>query len=541
MEQKKEITIFTKPTQSGKTNDAIINPTIKNVSSGAIQIVIIPSRITLQRQLFTRFLKSGIQKDEIVLFDTGVSHNERVHSFKEILDNQKVKIIIVLGNHSGLLKLINLVLNSKKKFSMVIDEIHNFLNFKVNKEIFEIKWELFTNFANTQKTKNVPVELNMEFTFGEKIYFLMRHFTIKQFSITGTTATVSYISQCDSFHEEFKFKIQHLETPKDYISFDNIKVSNYDNFEDILKHILMNNLPKCSILSHVGRTTQEHLNAKDLFFNVLNYVYEQVLPEDFPKGVALISNTNGYQIYTSKDNHVIIKKGDVSEMWVIHNELRKNNDYIFIIGDRCISESITVQKTDEIVNCPVEHYIYVPPKKVSYSKGTQIIQKIGRMTGIDCNGNSREIHIPNSKIAISPKKEVDVKTFIENCYKIETQLQESKLTKAEYKRAVKNVQSEQKQKKETFDDFEDRFTKYKNNQNTCISRFICSLNSEMVYTQEELLELLNEAGYKYPDAILRSMSMTTPSGKFVFHIFDNNDGQFKMTQNIAQTHKKVFT
>jgi len=521
--------IKVKPPQSGKTNDAIIKPMDESIKNGRIPIIIIPSRIQLQQQLSNRInVKVGT-------FDTGSPN-----SFKNIIDAlecEEIKALVILNNVSGLKKLICFMLQKQIKkpdvtFDIIVDEAHHLFGNTSNisdDEIYVIRkgWD-----AVKYNKKVTPLTLNTT-KVGLIIWLIDLIVINKDWTISGTTATVSYITQCKLNEKlNLQFLIVKLKIPNCYIGYDSIKKQEYEDIETTFRSIINSN-NKCCIVIHAGRTNKNHEDMKDLWFKNSNN----------KKSCVIIVDKNGYTLNT-KDKCNTLKKNTIKEPWQVRLiKYTQDFNYIIFIGDQCVSESNTYQKCDKDYNLPVNHLI-ITKIPSSMSKMTSSIQKIGRIFGNDTSGkyNERTIWIPKIN---KPNKD-SLKTIIQNAFELEKSLQnigeKTSLTDINYheeERKIINKNKTTRTKRLSYTDLIDRFTNYKLG-NSNIAKFIRSLNMGYIsYSEEHLLKLLSKAGYKQPKSFLKSVTSTSGYGIQLFDITDNK-GVYIPLSEVKLAHKAVF-
>lgn len=148
---------------------------MRNIKNGILPIIIVPSRISLEKQTTQRFVdetqydeddddffsfddeddedeykelenmkknfldnSKNIKEHHIGRFDTGIPKKQRLGNPKDIMEKYKngdVRLIIVLDNSQGIKKLCSLlsyidVKHPRQSVSIIVDEIHNLLNLK---------------------------------------------------------------------------------------------------------------------------------------------------------------------------------------------------------------------------------------------------------------------------------------------------------------------------------------------------------------------------------------------------------------------------
>ena len=454
--------VYVKPPQSGKTRDAIIEPMKKSLARGRIPVVVLPSRIQLQKQTTRRLIdeQMGLTEQNIGRFDTGVRNRNSSSECVEGISKGSLRALVVLNNSSGITKLIYTMVKSEKKFDIIVDEIHGFFNMDFREPNEEPFWEKLRE----GKTIKLDPSTRMSILFG-----LIRS---KEFTFSGTTATVSYIAQSKLMKElDLVPLVVKLKTPECYLGYDQIPKKIYSgDFRDCLRSIIRNNPLGTVTMCHVDRKQETHYQVAELWID--SCLADGVSRDNI---LALVDNGDGYTLFNWAKIVKNYDKSKTSEPWKIIDTYKNKFNYthIGIFGDRCMSESNTYQKCVGDTNCPINDLVVVPFNH-SLDNMTIMIQKIGRIFGNDTiGGNRRTIWFPRGYKS-----------------RVELGLHFDELIQNECNLARVNLRAIRKRVEPKSD-------------GTKIGRFRDSLDSSRLYTRKEIITLLGE--YKYPDAMLRSL------------------------------------
>ena len=563
--------IYVKPPQSGKTQDAIIRPMEESFRQGRIPVIIIPSRIQLQKQITKRLLgefvnhnntnvekiinMTSLSSNKIGRFDTGNVGNRLSGSIEALkkLSDDSIKTFVVLNNKAGITKLLCTMAQSDKKFDIIVDEIHGFFNVSLgDTDIEELQFSINTQFWNVLEfSRNRKKQLNdrkIKLDSLERIFTLFQIIRRGNHKFSGCTATVSYISQSPLVKLlNLDPRIIQLNIPDCYYGYERIQKESYEgSYKVAINHILddiVQTNKSTTVMCHVNRKQQTHTEAA---FYWIDTCLEKGI--DKLRILAMIDNGDGYRFYDHRKNTLLIEKINVSEPWRIINKLKcKGYDVIGIFGDHCMSESNTYQKCSDDVNCPINHLIVVPFNH-SIEKMTVMIQKIGRIFGNDTLGEAtRTIWFPECEGE-------SYQTKIEKGLSLDYHIQkESTLRRVNFKRVVKlaksgrldqygNIIEQQEiQKSVNYEDLEDRFRNYLTAK-TKIAKFVRSLDStKEAYTKENIIDLLREAGYKQPQSMFISITTNNGYGSMQFFETNNYYSMFSLITEVRTVHKKVFT
>lgn len=519
-----KIPVYTKPPQSGKTQDAIIVPMSISISKGRVPVVIIPPRIQLQKQLNTRVSNSlGIGDSEIGKFDTG-SVETRLGSYKQaikLLESKKLKCFIVLNNTHGIDKLLLTMALSGHKFDVIVDEIHGFLKTppQVDNKFSEKPQEFETIIKQTNKSLR-PLNLDK---LG-RLAILIHMCKTRDFNLIGTTATVSFIAQSKIVKSlNINPTVVKIDVPECYHGWKDIPKKYYkDNYTDAIRKILKRSPLGTITMCHVGNAVKKHIEAAQNWVTLCKQ-------QGHYNTCAIIDNSEGYTIYNSDMVPFKYDKKSTTEPWVIVNKcLGKRYRFIGIFGDRCMSESNTYQKCNDEVNCPINDMI-VMPCKTSLDDMTLIIQKVGRIFGNDSNENRRTIWVVEGD---------NVK--IERGMKLDDKLQdEGQLGVVDYPSVKKSLSASNNYGKKTtnYENTEKRFMAYRKH-NTKIAMFVRSLdNSRISYAKKELLDRLSDAGYEHPEQMLNTFCT---DDNFAFYLFERELETYTWVPGILEVHRRVF-
>lgn len=532
-----EFPIFVKPPQSGKTNDAILEPMIRSIKSGRIPVVIIPSRIQLQKQLTSRIVEKvskvcDIDENSVGRFDTGNKFGKLYSSSDAVrgISGGRLKSFIVLNNIQGMTKLICTILKSDRKFDIIVDEIHGFFNVgrvEHQKVLDDVKcgfWDVYSKYRENIEHKHLKLD-------NVGIMYILFHL-IKEngHSISGTTATVSFVAQSKVLKLlDLSPNIVKLEIPDCYKGYESINKKSYEGtYKNAIESIIQNNPEGTVTMCHVGNTQESHYDAANdwIDFCLLYNVPRCSI-------LSIVDNSDGYTLYNWEKIVKNYDKSKTSEPWKLIDFYRNKCGYshIGIFGDRCMSESNTYQKCSDDINCPINDLIVIPFQH-TINNMTIMIQKIGRIFGNDTIGdNSRTIWFPLSE---------DTKTFqdkIEDGLKLDDKLQDSvKLRNVDYRKIVRQVTKQESQcitNRGKYQDLEDRFRKYRTS-TTKIARFVRGISGGIFYTKEQMLSLLTDSGYKNPEQMLHSFCKD--DGFSLYILQKNDDSMFSLLPEVEKYH-----
>lgn len=560
--------IYVKPPQSGKTQDAIIRPMEESFRQGRIPVIIIPSRIQLQKQVTKRLISEFQSQEDINVqkiidmtslspkkigrFDTGNVGNRlsgSIDALKRISDNS-VKTFVVLNNKAGMTKLLCTMAQTDKKFDIIVDEIHGFFNLSTNDtDIQELQFMTDTQFWKilnfSIQRKKILSDRKVKLDNLERIVTLFEIIRKGGHKFSGCTATVSYVAQSPLIKLlNLDPRIIKLNIPECYYGYERIQKETYEGSYKIAIGYILEDISKTgestTTMCHVNRKQEKH---KEAAFYWIDTCLEKGI--DRLRILAMIDNGDGYMFYDHRKNNLLIEKMRVSEPWRIVNTLKtKGYDVIGIFGDQCMSESNTYQKCSGDVNCPINNLIVVPFNH-SITKMTVMIQKIGRIFGNDTIGKAkRTIWFPECEGE-------SYQTKLEKGLALDYHLQkESTIRRVNFKRAAKLAKSgkldqdgniieeaESQNIHVNYDDLEDRFRNYKT-ANTKIARFVRSLdNTRDSYTKEYLIDLIEKSGYNNSSQMLHSFCT---NDNFSLYLFIKNE-YYSLIPEVKEIHKKVFT
>lgn len=453
--------IFVKPPQSGKTKDAIIEPMKKSLSLGRVPVIILPSRIQLQKQTTKRLIDEGMGLSEanIGRFDTGTRSRNDWRDALDKLSRGTLRVLIVLNNSSGMVKLLRVISKSDKLFDIIIDEIHGFFNVDYQEPNEKPFW------ANESLT-DIDVSTRMSILFG-----LLR---TREHTLSGTTATVSYVAQ-SKLMKEFDLVpiVVKLRVPDCYQGYDNIPKKIYSkSLRECLNNIIAHNPQGTITMCHVDRKQEKHYETADWWIDLC-------LANGVPRSkvLSIVDNGDGYTLFNWAKVMKKYDKSKTSEPWRLLDAYKNKFGYthIGIFGDRCMSESNTYQKCSGDINCPINDLV-VAPFNHSLDNMTIMIQKIGRIFGNDTiGGNRRTIWFPKGY-----KDKLDMGLRLDELIQ-----SECNLAKVNYHRIKKSAKATGEKKG-----------------GTKIARFRASLEAGRIYSKDEILGLLSE--YRSPEAMLHS-------------------------------------
>jgi len=465
--------IKVKDCQGGKSNDVIVAPSFVSVKAGRLVVIILPSRIALERQLTGR-LQEGvieesiddivglntIQRDilkeddtvlkenEIGRFDGGIKIKDgRLTTTKTTLPkirNNNIKVLIVLNNPQGMKKLISIISSfnhTDKPIDFIVDEAHGVFNIKLDNNEY-----LQTRFQNQNMTiQNIisngllPEAKDIFLENGERIAWILNKIQNNQrWSITGTTATTSYIAQNEYLRNtDILFPVQIMNTPSCYKGFSSLNRKLYsqtlgigDAFDKIIKQDKSKG--GTIVMCHVGRKNSQHHEAGRKWGKICR---ENGLKK---KQIAIITdNQNGYTFYDYKMRvkQVFPKNGIFNEPWQVVHRIQQERPFIGIFGDTSMSESNSYQKCTKDVNCFIGHMI-VMSFKYQMKDMTKLIQKIER---ICCNNTSGQENLQHLWTPEGSERiQQNIYTKIINAKALEKAIQKeaegTSLTRVRYKR-----------------------------------------------------------------------------------------------------------
>lgn len=454
--------VFVKPPQSGKTKDAIIEPMKKSLACCRVPVIILPSRIQLQKQTTKRLIDEdmGLSESNIGRFDTGTRNRNAWRECVTKLDRGSLRALIVLNNCSGIVKLLRVMVKSEKLFDIIIDEIHGFFNVDYQEPNEEPFWK-------NESVTNLDVSTRMSLLFG-----ILR---AKDHTLSGTTATVSYVAQ-SKLMKEFDLTpfVVKLSIPDCYQGYDQIPKKIYSNgLRECLNNIIAKNPQGTVTMCHVDRKQEKHYEAADWWIDLCLY-------NDVPRSniLAIVDNGDGYTLFNWTKTVKKYDKSKTSEPWRLIDAYKNKFGYhhIGIFGDRCMSESNTYQKCSGGINCPINDLVVVPFNH-SLDNMTIMIQKIGRIFGNDTiGGNRRTIWFPKGPYVEQLDRGLRLDQLIQ---------QECNLAQVNYPRLKKSAKATRE-----------------NKGGTKIARFRASLQAGRIYSKKEVIELLSD--YKNPEAMLHS-------------------------------------
>lgn len=543
--------IYVKPPQSGKTKDAIIKPMVASIKKGRVPVIIIPSRIQLQKQLTSRILDTLKQCDDnhiskiikncdiddkvIGRFDTGNLGSKLSGAEDAVsgLESGSIKAFVVLNNIQGMTKLLCTMVQTDKLFDIIVDEVHGFFNVgNVDEEDlrFSINNQFWNVYNHHNKMKGILSHKKIKIDNVTAIAILFDLIKKHNHSFSGTTATISFVAQSkilDIF--DLEPTIVKLETPPCYNGYDEVYKKTYDgNYRNAIESIIQANPDGTVTMCHVGHKQELHYEAANewIDFCLLNDVSRT-------KTLAIVDNSDGYSIYNWKKSVKTYDKTKTSEPWKLVNFYRNECGFthIGIFGDRCMSESNTYQKCSDGINCPINDLIVVPFSH-SITDMTIMIQKIGRIFGNDTNGgNSRTIWFPH----IADKKSFQLK--LEEGLSLDSYLQDQvKIRDLDIKSIVRKItKPDSLDKKSKYIDMRDRFIKYRTS-TTKIAKFVRSLDSELIYNKGNMISLLEDAGYKNPEQMLHSFCK---DDGFSLYLLQCDKSMYSLIPSAAEIHHLV--
>lgn len=548
--------IYVKPPQSGKTQDAIIKPMKKSIKSGRVPVIIIPSRIQLQKQLSKRIIDEfdTLEYCNIGRFDTGNIRN-RLRTIKcslKLLDKENIKVFIILNNQQGFMKLISLMSQSTKKFDIIIDEIHGFFN-NYNSDLKDcdrqsIQELIDSKFWNVlkvfQEHKQIMEYNNIILNPIERISIFFDIIRKQGHTFSGTTATVSFVAQSKLLNLlDLEPLVIQLETPKCYYGYKKLNKSYYDgNYRNAIETIIQNNPKGTTTMCHVGRDRNTHIEAA---FNWIRFCRLYNVPKK--QILSIIDNSDGYTLYNWDHRLKQFEKSKTSEPWRLVDAFRNKFGYthIGIFGDRCMSESNTYQKCNNGINCPINDLIVVPFNH-NLDNITIMIQKIGRIFGNDTiGGNRRTIHFPDIKYREKIEQGIKFDELIQD---------ECNLRTLDYQDIKKNIKSKNNNETTNGDRHEDephqiireakrnfpRWSKHTNK--TLISLIMKKIDIDKKYDKQELINFIISLGGDNPATKISDMQRFNdgPSNGYGKIIEEIDNGKYKFREELKSLHIKYF-
>lgn len=463
----RNINIGCKPPQSGKTNEFIIRPTLNNIDNDILTIIIVPSRISLEKQTAERFVNETMtndgddsfytandEPDEILnveyleediirysndishknigRYDTGIPLKERLKGPADTLKRFKskdIRLMIILDNSQGIKKLCSLLayidkFKPEQKVHMISDEVHGLMNLKLttieklnfNRNISSIQEKIDNNYENGLITSPGEFHAKKSMNLGWLFTLLDRKSSWK---FTGTTATVSLLTQ-NSLIRQFGFGINVSKgnIPDCYIGYEQCKKKYYVHQDptDVFDNIICTREEFATVMYHSGRFIASHIKAG---LKWIECCINQDIDQD--KICYMTDNKDGYVIYDY--NNDIVKsfsKKEIDEPWRVVMYAQERYTHIGIFGDIAMSESNTYQKCNLDYNVVLTDIIVKHIDDIKLENMTSIIQKVGRIfTNDTINGNLKRtiwFHINKS----SNKND---KKHFENALKIEKHIQ----------------------------------------------------------------------------------------------------------------------
>lgn len=578
------IEILTKDPQAGKTHDGIVAGCVLSHELGRFPIVIIPSKIGLQKQTTSRvadgvevdFVQdiknlNEIQKkiikenpkvfttDQIGRWDTGSKGKGKLSGkiskdIKKIREG-KIKALVVLDNKAGISKLIVLLAYLKdKNVDIIIDEAHSVLNIGPMTRTFERQYSYFDGLCEDFPEEEAVSYTDVPFDKEGRKMWIIKKFLERQggISITGLTATVSYLTQNQQLKDaQVEFPVIKMNIPECYIGYKKCVKKIYDKeVEDAFRQIILldkENPNGTTVMLHSGHKQESHHKACETWTRCCK---ENGI--DSKKIGAMTDNSAGYCLYDSENKLVkkIEKNGPYTEPWQAVNEFKKQFPFLGIFGDMCMGESNTYQKCTKDVNCPINHMVMHGLKKYAYKDLTKPIQKSGRIFGNDTSGkdNKRSIWFSCAE---------EQKRY-EHGFKLDKHLQnkgqEVSLAMIDFKTEnklvkKKNFDLDGKEVEyvprgpnvpDTPDEIEMQFNRwYKTRNQTKIAKMMRKLDAEKIYTKQQFLDIAHSVGFKNKD-IISNMSRSLRTQNGYGNIIEVNDENIRIRPEIKNLYTKYF-
>jgi phosphoribosyl-AMP cyclohydrolase len=563
----KNINIGVKPPQSGKTKEFIINPTLENIMKGILPIIIVPSRISLEKQTTQRFIDEtfedededddsfytvmdeeeedfenlvglkrdfinnakNIKEEHVGRFDTGIPKEFRLEDPKDVMKKYKngdIRLIIVLDNSQGIKKLCSLLhyINAKipdQGVAIIVDEIHNILNLKFTKDEQEDYMEeldmLKSNLERLYSRKGFVKPKN--FHQRKVINMLWMIDTLKRknnWTFNGTTATTTPIV-VNKYIRNLGLSINtvHGNIPETYYGYEKMKKMYYKGdismaFSKII--IFRENVGFVCVMFHSGRYNDCHTGAGNCWIDTCidNNINWQLI-------AYMTDNQHGYNIYDGKKrlvNH--FPKDKVDEPWKVVEYMQERYNYTGIFGDISMSESNTYQKCNEEHNVIITDLVVKDLEKQPIKKMTSIIQKVGRIFTNDTINTDFERVLwfyRNSKKNANDKVFYEVGMKIEAC--IQTRSREVNMLELDYnniKREVKrgNIGLDGKIIENNEDIILEQAAIHfpvwsMKSSDKIISKFMRSIDIHKIYNKNEIKNLIKESGSTNEETMLNNL------------------------------------
>lgn len=418
------IVIGCKPPQSGKTKEFIIQPTLENIRNDVLTIIMVPSRISLEKQTAERFISEtktldedttfftaedeeqdnlseityienefseNIKHENIGRWDTGIPIKDRLRGPIDTIrkfESKDIRLIIALDNAQGMRKLCSLLAYVDKfkpdqKIHIISDESHGILDFKLTKnekltykkDVKKLQKLIDTKF-NSRKCV-----LPSEFHTRKVINTIWIMSVLRRnlgWNFSGTTATTAPLT-INTILRELNFEIITVEgnIPSCYIGYSKIRKMYYDGeYKIAFGKILSIRQNFACVMFHSGRTNICHIEAGISWIKCckLNGINDSDI-------CFITDNQSGYTIYNSDmDIDKQFSKKTIDEPWKAVMYAQDLYTHVGIFGDIAMAESNTYQKCNTDFNYPITDIVvrkFSPSQ--SLNKMTSVIQKVGRI------------------------------------------------------------------------------------------------------------------------------------------------------------------
>lgn len=438
----KTIYIGTKPPQSGKTKEFIIDPTLSNIRNNIFTIIVVPSRIALEKQLVHRLTRdSGKDKSFFGRYDTGIPPKDRLGSPGDVLrdfKSKKLGVVIVLNNAQGIKKLNELlvsIIETSEPLHIIMDEAHSVL--------------------------------------GSMDSILQKYREMDFWCLTGTTATLTGIPR----DLDVDIKAIRGVIPSGYIGYPDVSKCIYKKtLDDAFRKIIFQRkgLDKTIVMSHVGHSNEQHNRAGNLWLDTC-------INSGIAQCCYITDNQDGYSIWTPLGLIARYKKNQFDEPWNVLEQI--NYTHIGIFGDVSMAESNTYQKCDENHNVYISDLV-VCSNKYNLDTTFKLIQKVGRLfTNDTVNKNFiRSLWFPDE----------DTRKRLDQGFEYELRVQDKaikqSLNSLNYKFLRKQVIEDDVQR--IIDEAEEAFPRWARSDTYIISNIMKSVDPYKVYSRFEFANFL---------------------------------------------------
>lgn len=532
------IRCFSMPFQSGKTNKAIIEPTIRAISEGTIPIILLPNRIAIQLQTSGRLtqwdtirnLADNIRPyaSQIGRFDTGTPLRNRLRSAEDAVTKVRqgaVRILVVLGNKLGtslLCGFLHLAMRQlpEKKFHIIVDEVHSVLVFNSNAA------RRLPGICRMLETSQDPVSVfRMGNTQTNIAWLLQTYRDNPAIDISATTATISNIVRCKELRN-LAIRTEIGTPPECYVGYEDLKKETYATgfVEDAFGKIVSRE-GRVVVMCHSGKYVRDH--------NTIGETFLAICTRRRPgaKVGYLTDNSRGYLVHDA-DGYRKYAKTSVSEPWEIVAGMQNDYDVIGIFGDTCMSQSNTYQKPDRGVVLTDLVVLPIPPHRSANKLSTEL-QKIGRICCNDALRRVRTLWFPDDEVTQGK---------IEHALRYESALQEATVTTSygdvNHRRILRDTRGDGVVSHGN-GDMESKFMAWsEKNNDTKISSFMKRLDPTKKYTKVEIYALLKSCGFSNESRTLQNIMKSGPDE--YGDILNCTNNKYFLKEEYIKLHNKYF-